>query len=58
MYIFCILKTRIQSSNDWHNFINTSKYSYISIFDGHGLTMMYNAQMFLHSYYVTTCNGS
>jgi hypothetical protein len=58
MHILCILKTRIRSSNDGHSFINTSKYSYISIFDGHGLIMMYNTQMFLHSYYVTTCNGS
>jgi hypothetical protein len=58
VHVICILETRIQSSNDVHNFINTSKYSYISIYDGHGLIMMYNAQMFLHSYYVTTCNGS
>ncbi len=58
-YVLCILETRIQSSNDVHNFINTSKYSYISIYDGHGLiTMYYNAQMSLHSYYMTTCNGS
>jgi len=58
VHVLCILETRIQSSNDGHNFINTSKYSYISIFDGHGLIMMYNTQMFLHSYDVTTCNGS
>jgi hypothetical protein len=30
------LETRIRSSNDVHNFINTSKYPYISIYDGHG----------------------
>ncbi len=57
-HVLCILETRIQSSNDVHNFINTSKYSYISIYNGHGLIMMYNTQMLLHSYYTTTCNGS
>jgi len=56
-HVLCILETRIQSSNDVQNFINISKYSYISIYDGHGLIMMYNEQMLLHSYY-TTCNGS
>jgi hypothetical protein len=35
-HVLCILETRIQSSNDVNNFINTSKYSYISIYDGHG----------------------
>jgi hypothetical protein len=55
-HVICILETRIQSSNDVHNFINTSKYSYISIYDGYGLIIMYNAQMLLHSYYTTTCN--
>jgi hypothetical protein len=45
-HVICILETLIQSSNDVHNFINTSKYSYISIYDGHGLIMMYNAQCF------------
>jgi hypothetical protein len=57
-HVLCILQTRIQSSNDVQNFINILKYSYISIYDGHGLIMMYNAQMFLHSYYTTTCNVS
>jgi hypothetical protein len=52
------VEIRIQSLNDVHNFINTSKYSYISIYDGHGLIMMYNTQMLSHSYYTTTCNGS
>ncbi len=51
------METRIQSSNDVNNFINTSKYSYISIYDGHALIMMYNTQVLLHFYY-TTCNGS
>jgi len=45
------------SSNDIQKFINTSKYSYISIYDGHGLIVMYNMQMLLHSYDKTMCNG-
>jgi hypothetical protein len=45
------------SSNDMQKFINTSKYSYISIYDGHGLMVMYNMQMLLHSYDKTLCNG-
>ncbi len=57
-HVLCILETRIQSSNDVQNFINILKYSYISIYDGHGLVMMYNTQMFLHFYYTATCNGS
>jgi hypothetical protein len=56
-HVLCILETKIQSSNDVQNFINILKYSYISIYDGHGLIMMYNTQMLLHSYYKTTCNG-
>ncbi len=36
-HVLCILETKIQSSNGVQNFINTSKYSYISIYDGHGL---------------------
>jgi hypothetical protein len=38
------------SSNDIQKFINTLKYSYISIYDGHGLIVMHNMQMLLHSY--------
>ncbi len=56
MHVLCILE--IKPLNDVHNFINISKHSYISIYDDHGLIMMYNTQMFLHSYCVTTCNGS
>jgi hypothetical protein len=32
--------------------------SYISIYDGHGLIIMYNTQILLHSYYKTTYNES
>jgi hypothetical protein len=47
-HVLCILETKIQSSNDVQNFIYISKHSYISIYDGPNLIMMYNAQMFLH----------
>jgi hypothetical protein len=50
-HVLCILEIRIQSSNDVHNFIKTSKYSNISIYDDHNLIMMYNTQMLLHFYY-------
>jgi hypothetical protein len=41
-----------------HKFINISKYSYILIYDGYGLIMMYNTQLFLPSYNTTMCNKS
>jgi hypothetical protein len=53
----CILETKIRLWNDIEKIINTSKYSYISIYGGHGLIMMYNMQMLLHSYNIRTCNG-
>jgi hypothetical protein len=34
-HMFYVLKIRMQSSNDVQNFINTSKYSYVSIYDDH-----------------------
>jgi len=53
-YVFW--KKKIRLSNDIQKFINTSKYSYISIYGGHGLIMICNTQMSLHSYNITTCN--
>jgi len=44
-HIPCILETKIQSSNVIQKFINTTKSSYISIYGGHGLIMMYNMQI-------------
>jgi hypothetical protein len=49
-HVLCSLRTKIQSLNDIEKFINISKYSYISIYGGHGLIMIYNMQMLLHSY--------
>ncbi len=49
-HILCILETKIHLWNDIEKIINTSKYSYISIYGGHGLIMMYNMQIILHSY--------
>ncbi len=43
--------------NDVHKFMNSSKYSYVSIHDGHGLMMMYDIHMHLDSFNVTTNNG-
>jgi hypothetical protein len=44
-HILCLVKTKIHhASIDVHKFINSLKYSYISIHDGHGLMMMYDTQ--------------
>jgi hypothetical protein len=40
-----------------HKFINSSKYSYISIHDGHGLMIMYDIHMHLDSFNIITNNG-
>ncbi len=50
-HILCLVKTRIHyASTDVHKFINSSKYSYISIHDGHGLMLMYAIHMHLDSF--------
>jgi hypothetical protein len=41
-----------------HKFINLSKYSYISIYDGHGLMMMYDIHMHLDSFNMIINDGS
>jgi hypothetical protein len=41
-----------------HKFINSSKYSYISIHDGHRLMMMYDIHMHLNSFNIIISNGS
>ncbi len=57
-HILCLLKTRIHhASIDVPTFINSSKYSYISIHDGHGLMMMYGIHMHLDSFNTTTSDG-
>jgi len=47
-HILCFIETRIHDASiDVHKFINSLKYSYISIHDGHGLMMMYDIHMHL-----------
>jgi hypothetical protein len=41
-----------------HKFINSSKYSYILIHDGHGLMMMYDIHMHLDSFNTITSDDS
>jgi hypothetical protein len=42
-HILCLIETIIhRASIDVHKFINSLKYLYISIHDGHGLMMMYD----------------
>jgi hypothetical protein len=41
-----------------NNFINSSKYSYISIHVGDGLMMMYDIHMHLNSFNTIICDGS
>jgi hypothetical protein len=54
----CLIKTKIHhSSIDVHKFINSLKYSYVSIHDGHGLMMMYDIHMHLDSFNVITIDG-
>ncbi len=56
-HILCLIKTRIHhASTNVHKFINSSKYSYISIHDGHGLMMMYD--MHLDSFNTITNDSS
>jgi hypothetical protein len=47
-HILCLIETRIHHASTYvHKFINSSKYLYISIHDGHGLMMMYDIHMHL-----------
>jgi len=43
---------------DVHKFINSSKYSYIAIHDGHELMMMHDIHMHLDSFNTITNDGS
>jgi hypothetical protein len=50
-HILCFIETKIHHpSIDVHKFINSLKYLYISIHDGHGLMMMYDIHMHLNSF--------
>jgi hypothetical protein len=58
-HILCLIETKIHNvSINVHKFINSSKYSYISIHDGHGLMMMYDIHMHLDSFNTITNDGS
>ncbi len=57
--ILCFMEIKIHHTLiDVHKFINSSKYSYVSICDGHELMMMCNIHMHLGYFNVTTNNGS
>jgi hypothetical protein len=48
-HVLCFIKTKIHhASTNVHKFINSLKYSYISIHDGHGLMMMYDIHVHLN----------
>jgi len=57
-HILCLIETRIHNaSRNVHKFINSLKYSYISIYDGHVLMMMYDIHMHLNSFSTITSDG-
>ncbi len=58
-HVLCLIKTKIHhASINVYKFINSSKYSYISIHDGHGLMMMYDIHMHLNSFNTITSDDS
>jgi hypothetical protein len=58
-HILCFIETKIRhASIDVHKFINSSKYSYISIHVGHVLMMMYDIHMHLNSFNIIISDGS
>ncbi len=58
-HILCLTETKIHhASTNVPKFINSSKYSYISIHDGHGLMVMYDMHMHLDSFNTITSDGS
>ncbi len=58
-HILCFIKTRIHHVLTYvHKFINSSRYSYISIHDGHGLMMMHDIHVHLYSFNTITSDGS
>jgi len=58
-HILCLIETKIHdASTNVHKFENSSKYSYISIHDCHGLMMMYDIHMHLDSFNIVTSDGS
>jgi hypothetical protein len=58
-HILCLIETKIHDTSTYvHKFINSSKYLYISIYDGHGLMMMYDIHMHLDSFNTIFNDGS
>jgi hypothetical protein len=59
MFHILFIETRIHhASTNVHKFINSLKYSYISIHDGHGLMMMYDIHMHLNFFNIIINDGS
>jgi hypothetical protein len=57
-HTLCLVDTRIHDAlTNVHKFINSWKYSYISIHDGHGLMMMHDIHMHLDSFNIITNYG-
>jgi hypothetical protein len=58
-HILCFIKTITHhASIDVHKFINSSKYSYIAIHDGHELMMMHDTHMHLDSFNIVIDDDS
>ncbi len=58
-HILCLIEKRIHHVLiNVHKYINSSKYSYISIHNGHGLMMMYDIHMHLNSFTTIISDGS
>jgi len=57
-HILCLIETRIHhASTNVHKFINSSKYSYISIHNSRGLMIMYDIHMHFDSFNTKTSDG-
>ncbi len=58
-HVFLLIETKIHhASTNVHKFINSLKYLYISIHDGHRLMMMYDIHMHLNSFNIIINDGS
>jgi hypothetical protein len=57
-HILCFMETKIHhASTDVHKFVNSLKYLYISIHDGHGVMMMYDIHMHLNPFNTITSDS-
>jgi hypothetical protein len=58
-HILCFIKTITHHASIYlHKFINSSKYSYITIHDGHELMMMHDTHMHLDSFNIVINDDS